>query len=88
MQLTTRLPKRRGSSRPTRSTRPAPQPVSTEAGPASPGGSSPASARTRDARRGGGPEDSALYSCMCGYAFNAAVTTSVGCPHCGVEQAW
>jgi hypothetical protein len=25
---------------------------------------------------------------MCGYAFTAAVTTSVGCPHCGSEQAW
>ena len=43
---------------------------------------------TRDARRGGGPEDRALYACMCGYAFRAAVTTSVDCPHCGTEQAW
>ena len=41
-----------------------------------------------DARRGGGPEDQALYSCMCGYVFTAKVTTSVDCPHCGVEQAW
>ncbi len=40
------------------------------------------------AKRSGGPEDRALYSCMCGYAFKAAVTTSVGCPHCGTEQAW
>jgi hypothetical protein len=45
-------------------------------------------ASTRDARRGGGPEDRALYSCMCGFAFKAAVTTSVDCPHCGTEQAW
>ena len=45
-------------------------------------------AETRDARRGGGPEDQALYSCMCGYVFTAKVTTSVDCPHCGVEQAW
>jgi rubrerythrin len=45
-------------------------------------------AETRDARRGGGPEDRALYSCMCGYAFKASVTTSVDCPHCGTEQAW
>lgn len=43
---------------------------------------------TRDARRGGGPEDRALYACMCGYAFKADVTTSVDCPHCGTEQAW
>jgi hypothetical protein len=73
MQLTTRLPKRR-SSRPSR--RKATVPVSREA------------AETRDARRGGGPEDRALYSCMCGYAFKATVTTSVDCPHCGTEQAW
>ena len=74
MQLT-RLPKRR-HARPTRSTRSAPSPESVP---------SPA---TRDARRGGGPEDRALYACMCGYAFRAAVTTSVDCPHCGTEQAW
>ena len=42
----------------------------------------------RAARRAGGPEDRALYSCMCGFAFKADVTTSVGCPHCGTEQAW
>ena len=79
MQLTTRLPKRRASSRPTRTSRAAPAP------PKSPG---TASTRTSDARRGGGPEDLALYSCACGFAFKAAVTTSVGCPHCGTEQAW
>lgn len=33
-------------------------------------------------------EDAALYSCSCGYVFKAAVTTSVDCPHCGVDQAW
>ena len=33
-------------------------------------------------------EDAALYSCSCGYVFKAAVTTSVGCPHCGSAQAW
>jgi hypothetical protein len=33
-------------------------------------------------------EDAALYSCACGYVFKAAVTTSVGCPHCGTDQAW
>ena len=49
---------------------------------------SPEAAETRDARRGGGPEDRALYSCMCGFAFKATVTTSVDCPHCGTEQAW
>jgi hypothetical protein len=40
------------------------------------------------AKRSGGPEDLALYSCSCGYAFKAQVSTSVGCPHCGTSQAW
>jgi hypothetical protein len=40
------------------------------------------------ARRSGGPEDQALYECGCGHAFKAAVSTSVGCPHCGTSQAW
>lgn len=34
------------------------------------------------------PEDSALYTCGCGFAFQAPVTTSVACPHCGSGQAW
>ena len=46
-----------------------------------------ASERMR-ARRTPGPEDQALYRCECGYAFKADVTTSVGCPHCGTNQAW
>lgn len=46
---------------------------------------SPAEAR---ARRSGGPQDQALYSCGCGCAFTAEVSTSVGCPHCGQAQAW
>jgi hypothetical protein len=80
MQLTTRLPKRR-STRPSRSTRSAdlaPAPAAREDEPP----------EVRAARRGGPPEDRALYSCMCGFAFKSAVTTSVGCPHCGTEQAW
>jgi hypothetical protein len=47
----------------------------------------PPQALTR-AKRSGGPEDRALYSCHCGYAFTAEVSTSVGCPHCGSSQAW
>jgi hypothetical protein len=39
-------------------------------------------------RRVGGPQDRALYTCGCGFAFTAAVSTSVGCPHCGTQQAW
>jgi predicted Zn-ribbon and HTH transcriptional regulator len=34
------------------------------------------------------PEDTAHYSCSCGFQFQAAVTTSVACPHCGSGQAW
>jgi hypothetical protein len=39
-------------------------------------------------RSAGGPTDLASYACQCGYLFTAAVTTSVGCPHCGAPQAW
>jgi hypothetical protein len=34
------------------------------------------------------PQDSALYTCGCGVAFQAAVSTSVACPGCGAGQAW
>ncbi len=42
----------------------------------------------RERRHGGPTEDRALYTCECGYAFEAHVTTSVGCPHCARTQAW
>jgi rubrerythrin len=42
----------------------------------------------RRARESGGPEDHAMYTCMCGYVFQAKVSTSVACPHCGAGQAW
>jgi hypothetical protein len=32
--------------------------------------------------------DVALYNCSCGLVFEAPVSTSVGCPHCGVHLAW
>lgn len=56
--------------------------------------SRPARARTAvlqtlaRAKRSGGPEDRALYNCPCGHLFKAEVSTSVGCPHCGTDQAW
>jgi hypothetical protein len=40
------------------------------------------------ARRSGGPVDRALYSCDCGHAFKASVSTTVGCPSCGRTQTW
>ena len=46
-----------------------------------------APARERN-QRANVSQDAALYSCECGYVFKAAVTTSVGCPHCGSQQAW
>jgi len=39
-------------------------------------------------REAGGPEDRALYTCSCGYAWEASVSASVSCPHCGAAQAW
>jgi hypothetical protein len=42
----------------------------------------------RERRQGGPSQDRALYTCECGYAFEALVTTSVGCPHCARTQAW
>lgn len=39
-------------------------------------------------RRAGGPEDTARYHCHCGFVFDAAVSASVACPHCGGAQAW
>ena len=40
-------------------------------------------------RRLHGPtQDTAVYHCHCGFVFEAAVSTSVGCPHCGGDQAW
>ena len=43
---------------------------------------------TDSARRGGCPQDKALYECACGETFTAAVSTDVGCPRCGCDQAW
>jgi rubrerythrin len=39
-------------------------------------------------REAGGPVDLASYVCGCGYIFSAAVSTTVVCPNCGVDQAW
>jgi rubrerythrin len=42
----------------------------------------------RRMRESGGPDDRAMYTCSCGYVFEADVSTSVTCPHCGTGQAW
>jgi hypothetical protein len=48
----------------------------------------PQTPTSRERRHGGPSQDRALYTCECGYAFEALVTTSVGCPHCARTQAW
>ena len=45
-------------------------------------------AEVRGVHEGGPPQDQALYMCQCGFAFEAPVSTSVDCPHCGTVQAW
>jgi hypothetical protein len=42
----------------------------------------------RRIRESGGPDDNALYNCSCGFVFEASVSTTVSCPHCGALQAW
>ena len=84
--------RRRGShDRRARAPKAAPAPHDAEAaaqpapGRRAAGGCDPAVDRVREA---GGPMDTALYSCGCGYVFSAAVSTTVCCPHCGTGQAW
>ncbi|PTL55691.1 hypothetical protein [Paraconexibacter algicola] len=48
----------------------------------------PALAAERRMRRAGGPQDTALYHCGCGFVFDAPVTTTVRCPHCAGDLAW
>ena len=48
----------------------------------------PPEAAARHARTADGPLDVASYNCQCGMIFSAPVSTTVGCPHCGTEQAW
>jgi hypothetical protein len=33
-------------------------------------------------------QDQATYTCGCGFVFEAAVLTTVACPHCDAQQAW
>jgi hypothetical protein len=44
-------------------------------------------ARERN-KRANVSQDTATYSCGCGYVFTSPVSTSVDCPHCGAGQAW
>jgi hypothetical protein len=69
--------------------------ASAPAGPAAPfapeaDGAAAVPRRTPESRHreAGGPEDRSTYACRCGYVFEAPVSTSVSCPHCGAGQAW
>ena len=63
--------------------------ITTERRPAEPpSGRAAGEPGHRSHRLGGCSQDRALYSCGCGYAFDALVSTSVDCPHCGDRQAW
>jgi hypothetical protein len=42
----------------------------------------------RRLRASGGPNDRAQYTCGCGFIWEADVSASVACPHCGASQAW
>lgn len=42
----------------------------------------------RRLRASGGPNDRAQYTCGCGFVWEADVSASVACPHCGTSQAW
>ena len=48
----------------------------------------PALTAERRMRAAGGPQDTALHRCGCGYIFDAPVTTTVTCPHCDTGLAW
>jgi hypothetical protein len=80
-----RTPSTRRSSRGAHAaTRPAPEAPAPEARAAS----AEDHPQERRARESGGPIDNAQYNCECGLVFDAAVSTSVQCPHCGTAQAW
>jgi hypothetical protein len=83
VRIGTRTQNKRAGSRTARRPREgASPPADCESRPAA------ASAPQRRERDAGGPEDRALYVCRCGSAFQAIVTASVRCPHCGEPQAW
>jgi hypothetical protein len=79
--------RRREDHRPARAPAPTGEAAAAEPAPGrrAAGGCDPAVDRVREA---GGPMDTALYTCGCGYLFSAAVSTTVCCPHCGTDQAW
>src|SRR5258708_26325035 len=82
-------PARRGDERRTKQRRSEPRVIVMDAEP-SPSAVLPneCDRAAEQVRRAGGPLDVAVYNCGCGYLFTASVSTTVACPHCGVDQAW
>jgi hypothetical protein len=83
----------RGQRRHSRRERHSHSPVPSAAAASTAASAEPAATHNRDAavarvREAGGPLDQASYACSCGFLFRAAVSTSVSCPHCGMDQAW
>jgi hypothetical protein len=63
----------------------APDPATPEPADGDPAADHPAERRHRESVA---PEDHALYRCVCGFVFEADVSATVSCPHCGAAQAW
>jgi hypothetical protein len=83
------LSRRRRDGRPGRVAEPhAAHDAAPSSDPAPSGTGTGAVTPARRPRRLDVPQDQATYTCRCGYVFEAAVSTSVGCPHCGDAQAW
>lgn len=78
-------PQRNLTRRPLRRTHAGPVREAAAEQPAPPADEHP---HERRARESGGPIDNAHYTCGCGLAFDAPVSTTVACPHCGAGQAW
>jgi hypothetical protein len=66
---------------------PATEVAEPEADPAASGGEDDLFDERR-LRASGGPNDRAQYTCGCGFVWEADVSASVACPHCGTSQAW
>jgi hypothetical protein len=67
---------------------PATEVAEPEPEPSAPGGEEDDLFDERRLRASGGPNDRAQYTCGCGFVWEADVSASVACPHCGTSQAW
>ena len=56
--------------------------------PARPAPEPPPAEPEQREREAAGGEDVATYTCTCGFHWEAPVSTTIACPHCGAGQAW